>query len=421
MRKIKAHNKPAQKYLCLRVLVSFVFLLTLIFILPSTSSALIGIKEGDKAISFTLKDVNGSAVNAGNSFGKKPVIIVFWELAMSDSFLDYSMDELRFLNEIYSKHNESTAPEIFAVYTPEEDGEVPHDEMERVKNLIKINKIKFPVLIDNGFNIFRKYGVIALPSTIMINKKGEIKFIYPSFPLAAHPLFKKEIDSLMGLVEESKEDASQQKAAESQAVRFYSYAVQMYKKGMLEQAISPLRKSIETTPDYSSARNLMGAILWKKGNFEDARNEFYLASQIDDKSLPAYFNSAVLMYESEDYGSAERYLKKVVDVDDTVAEAHYLLGLLYIKGERDEKAAAELSRALSLFEKRRQSTGYEIHAPSAFHRISTLYALSGLYRKKGDTEEALSLLQRAVEIALGHDMETDNIHLDRGIDVIIDD
>jgi tetratricopeptide (TPR) repeat protein len=346
---------------------------------------------------------------------------VFWELAMSDSFLDYSLDELRFLNEIYSKHNESTALEIFAVYTPEEDGEVPQDEMERVKNLIKINKVKFPVLIDNGFNIFRKYGVIALPSTIMINAKGEIEFIYPSFPLAAHPLFKKKIDSLMGLTDENKEVESQQKAAESQSARFYSYAVQMYKKGMLEQAISPLKKTIEITPDYCSARNLMGAILWKKGNFEDARNEFYMASQIDDESVPAYFNYAVLMYESEDYSSAEEYLKKVIDLDNTVAEAHYLLGLLYIKNKRDEKAASELGTALSLFEKRRESTGYEIHAPSAFHRMSTLYALSGLYRKKGDTEEALSLLQRAAEIALGHNVESDNIHLDRGIDVMIDE
>jgi tetratricopeptide (TPR) repeat protein len=182
-----------------------------------------------------------------------------------------------------------------------------------------------------------------------------------------------------------------------------------------------LKKRIEITPDYCSARNLMGAILWKKGNFEDARNEFYMASQIDDESVPAYFNYAVLMYESEDYSSAEEYLKKVIDLDNTVAEAHYLLGLLYIKNKRDEKAASELGTALSLFEKRRESTGYEIHAPSAFHRMSTLYALSGLYRKKGDTEEALSLLQRAAEIALGYYVESDNIHLDRGIDVMIDE
>ena len=43
-------------------------------------------------------------------------------------------------------------------------------EFDNVRSIVQMNDIKFPVLMDRGFGKFREYGVVALPSTIMINK-----------------------------------------------------------------------------------------------------------------------------------------------------------------------------------------------------------------------------------------------------------
>jgi peroxiredoxin len=395
-------------------------LISVFLLMPSASSALIGAREGEAPIKFTLEDVNGTAIDVGGLFGRKPVIIVFWELPISKSFMDYSMDELRYLNDFYDKHHDSTGLDVIGIYTPEDQGEIPDSEIERVKNLVKVSRIKFTILIDRGFRIFREYGVIALPSTVMIDKSGKIKFIYPSFPMSAQPIFNEEIGSLIGLAPvRAEKEPEKKKGPDSHSVRLYNYALQMYKKGLLEQALSPLKKSIEMDADSPTSHNLMGIILWKRGNLEDSIGEFNKAVTLDKAYVPAHFNYGVLLFESEKYSEAERHFKEALSLNSSMAEAHYVLGLLYKKTNREEEAVGELGTALALFEKSKTASSYEIYAPSAFHRISSLYALSELYRKKGETGKALDVLQKAAQLAIGLDIRTEKENLQRSRDLMI--
>lgn len=402
----------------LYIIIQTTVLIFVILSIPSVSYALIGTREGEAPQTFTLEDLNGVPFDVGALFGSKPLIIVFWELPISKSFIDYSMDELRFLNDYYDKHHDTTGLEVIAIYTPEEDGKVPEGEIERVKNLVKVNRIKFTVLVDTGFKIFREYGVIALPSTVMIDRAGKIKFIYPSFPLAGQPLFAEKIRSLIGLAPAEKEP-EERTGQDSHSVRLYNYALQMYKKGLAEQALSPLRKSVELAPDLSLSHNLMGIILWKRGNFEGAIEEFKKAVTLDKNYVPAHFNYGVLLFESEKYPEAEGHFKEALALNTGMAEARYVLGILYKKTGRDAEAVSELSTALTLFESRKTASVYEIYAPSPFHRISTLYALSELYRKKGETGKALDVLQKAAGLALGLEIKNGKENLQRSRDLMV--
>ena len=60
----------------------------LICLLPINSDALIGLDEGDPPKNIELRDVNGVPVNVKKHFGERPVIIVFWELNLSKSFIN---------------------------------------------------------------------------------------------------------------------------------------------------------------------------------------------------------------------------------------------------------------------------------------------------------------------------------------------
>lgn len=396
-----------------------VVLISVVLTIPSVSSALIGIKEGEAPDKFTLQDLNGAEVDVGGLFGRRPVVIVFWELPISKSFIDYSMDELRFLNDFYEKHHDATGLEIIGIYTPEEEGDIPESEIERVKNLVKVNKIKFTILIDRGFTIFREYGVIALPSTVMVDKGGKIKFIYPSFPLAAQPLIAEELRMLTGLAQPRAAREPAEKGPDSHSIRLYNYALQMYKKGLLEQSLSPLKKSVELDADFPPSHNLMGIVLWKLGNFEGAVEEFNKALALDKAFVPAHFNYGILQFESEKYSEAERHFKEVLALNNGIAEAHCVLGFLYKKTNREEEAVSVFGTALALFEKRKTGPSYEIFAPAAFHRISTLYALSDLYIKKGDTGKALEVLQRAARLALGLEIKNEKESLHKGRDMML--
>lgn len=401
----------------LNLIIIPLFIIASLFLMPANSCALIGLAEGDLPKDIELRDVDGGTVNVAKHFGKSPVIIVFWEQNLSNSFLNYSLDVMRFLNENYEKYHESTGLEIFGIYTPVEEDAIPASEFATVRNLIKINKIKFPVLMDKGFEIFREYGVVALPSTIMINKNGKIEFIYPSFPLAAKKVFAENIETLVGIARPVIEAAEEKKGRDTKARRLYHYALQMYKKGLLEQALSPLKKSMALEPDVAWPHNLMGIILWKSGNFDGAVNEFKEAISIDRQNVQAHFNYGLLLFESGKLNEAEKQLGISMSIDNTVPETHYVLGLLYKKTGRYDEAVNKLRRAVSIYEE--INMGTLVYDPASYHRISAYYALSELYADKGDVKTSREFLRKATRAALGIEGDKDNKPVYRSEDLMI--
>jgi len=368
-------------------------------LIPQDSHALIGIQEGDPPKEVTLNDVNGRTVSLSNHLGKKPVILVFWKLMKNKAFLDYSLNELIFLEEYRQKYHEQTGLEIFGIYTPQDDKKVDESEITEVQNLIMVNKITFPILVDRGLIIFREYGVIALPSTIMIDRAKTIKFIYPSFPIAARQIFTEQIMELVGMVSTAKqEDTEKTKGPGSRSDRLYHYSLQMYKRGLLEQAASPLKKSITLNPDHPWAHNLMGLILSKRGNVEESSAEFAKAIELDQNNVPAHFNYGLLLFDNGKFGESAELLKKSVTLDSNMTEAHLILGLLYKQTGNTDLALSEFGTAFEKFEKRDKGAVTE---QSKFLMISALYALSDLHAAQGNDKEALNALRKAAEIALG--------------------
>jgi tetratricopeptide (TPR) repeat protein len=384
--------------------VLLVSLFVAVILLPVHSPALIGIKEGDKVKNIVLSDLDGKTVNTAKFFGSKPVVLVFWELVLSDSFLDYSLDELRFLNNVYNKYHQKEGLEIFAIYTPEEDSDPPASEISKVRDIITSNKIAFPVLIDNGLKVFREYGVIALPSTIMVNKEGTIEYIYPSFPMAAHKVISDQIKALVGLhsVAEKKPQAVEEPGIDSESHRLYQYSLQMYKSGLQEQAFAALNKSLASDEKYSWAYNLKGVILWKRGNSAAAAEEFQHAIERGN-NIAAHINYAILLSEKGQYEETEKIIKSAsYNRVDLKVRAHYLLGLSYKNMNKIDLAIRELELAESLFDVW-ASEKEDSHFYNFSYRIPILRDLSELYSKNGNSNKAMERLQKAVKIALGEE------------------
>lgn len=382
------------------------------------ADALIGLDEGDLPKKFELKDVNGAPVNVTEHFGRNPVVIVFWEKNMSRSFINYSLDVMRFMNEQYEKYHDSKGLEVFGIYTPEEAKAIPPTEYASVRSMVQMNNIRFPVLMDKDFRIFREYGVVALPSTIMINREGRIKFIYPSFPMAAKKIFAENIKELVGIATPAAMSAEEEeRAAGTKAKRLYRYALQMYKKGLLEQALSPLKKSISLEPHAAMPHNMLGIILWKSGYFDAALEEFEKAIQIDRQNAYVHFNYGLLLYENKKTVEAEKQLDISMAMDADIPHTHYVLGLLYKQTGRTDEAIDMLMRAVSLYEaKDKEAYAYD---PDSFHRISAHYVLSEIYADKGDLKESLVHLRKAVKATIGIEGEESRKTVYRSEDLMI--
>jgi tetratricopeptide (TPR) repeat protein len=235
----------------------------------------------------------------------------------------------------------------------------------------------------------------------MVDKTGKIKFIYASFSIAAHPIISNQINELLGIAKVERKTATVKKREkDTKSHRFYRYALQMYKKNLLEQAFSSLKKSIDLNPDYALSHNLLGIILLKRGNFEGAANEFKRAIQLDDNNVSAYLNYTLLLIEQEDYGEAKKVLVKAPSSEGYFkARAHYLMGIIHKKTKDVDKAIRELTNAYSILEKNAYDKD-ESTDPSYSFRVSILHELSVLYSRKNNDKKALETLHEAFHQAL---------------------
>jgi peroxiredoxin len=123
-----------------------------------------GIKE---ATDFTLQDLSDKYVSL-KDFQGKPVILFFWT-----TWCPYCRSEVKSLNEEYDKMK-SLGIQLLAIDI--------NEPKERVNDFINKNSITYPILLDSGGTVATKYGVVGVPTIVLISKDSKIVHFSNSLP-----------------------------------------------------------------------------------------------------------------------------------------------------------------------------------------------------------------------------------------------
>ena len=116
---------------------------------------------------FTLPDLDGRPVTLGPFLGKKPVLLVFWAT--------------------WCPECKAAIPEINAMATgPLAEklrifGIAFREPREKVARAVKSRGIRYPVLLDGKGKVARAYGVVGIPTYVLIGSDGVI--VYKSHAL----------------------------------------------------------------------------------------------------------------------------------------------------------------------------------------------------------------------------------------------
>ena len=127
---------------------------------PTTPSGDVGPEVGKTAPDFTLTDLDGKTVTLSGLRGK-PVLINFWATWCVPCF-----EEMPYFQTVYDTWTDKGLT-FLSISTGE--------SATRVSGYLQTNGFKFPVLVDNKGNVALKYGIMYLPTTIIIDKDGIIK------------------------------------------------------------------------------------------------------------------------------------------------------------------------------------------------------------------------------------------------------
>jgi cytochrome c biogenesis protein CcmG/thiol:disulfide interchange protein DsbE len=119
-------------------------------------------EEGHQAPDFTLKTLDGKTARLSELRGKKVVLINFWATWCPPCRL-----EMPTMQKIYTEYKDKGF-EVLAV-------NIEPDAKEEISEFMKELRLTFPVLLDHDMKVTRKYRLIGLPVSFLIDRQGIIR------------------------------------------------------------------------------------------------------------------------------------------------------------------------------------------------------------------------------------------------------
>lgn len=123
-----------------------------------------GLGEGEMAPDFILDDLSGKQVKLSSFRGKNFVYLTFWA-----TWCPYCVREIPTQKKMYSEYS-AKGLKILAVNVGS------NDPIKRVTAFYEKHKLPYQVLYDKSSAVSQLYGVQGIPVSILIDRKGIIRY-----------------------------------------------------------------------------------------------------------------------------------------------------------------------------------------------------------------------------------------------------
>ena len=135
-----------------------------------------------QAPNFTLKSLDGKNLKLSEMTGNV-VLINFWA-----SWCGPCREEMPLLNDLHKKYE----PLGFTVL-----GVNVEEDARNARGFLKNFPVDFPVLLDNKNQVSKKYNVIAMPTTVVVGRDGNMRFLHKGYKPGDEEKYRKMVKKLV--------------------------------------------------------------------------------------------------------------------------------------------------------------------------------------------------------------------------------
>ena len=157
------------------------FFLSLLF-LSSFSNLTYAADISGKAQNFTLKSRSGKNLKL-SEFRGQVVMLNFWA-----SWCAPCRQEMPLLEAMYRKYK-SLGFVLLGVNVEEDSS--------KAASLLRNIKVSFPILYDNKNKVSKMYQVSAMPTTIIIDRDGNMRFLHKGYKPGYEKDYQKQVRALI--------------------------------------------------------------------------------------------------------------------------------------------------------------------------------------------------------------------------------
>lgn len=121
---------------------------------------------------FKLSDLYGRQYTLSDYKDRQPVLLFFW-----NTRCDFCKTELVVLNRLYPRLKEEGI-EVLTIDIGE--------PALRVSRFLAALGVELPALLDSSFATASDYGIMGIPTFVLVNKNGEAVFMDNYFPVRSY-------------------------------------------------------------------------------------------------------------------------------------------------------------------------------------------------------------------------------------------
>ncbi len=347
------------------------------FLMVPTAATLQGLQAGMEAPDFSLRDLAGENKNFQTVKGTKITIVIFWS-----TWSAKSEKALLRLEKLYQKYKDKG----LSVVAVNVDGqEINGTALAEIKAKFEKMQLSYPLLIDYGLLAFHDYGVIAVPSTLVLDGERVIQYELSGFPLIGS---EEMADFVASNFEEKKSEAAPQKTGykpDKKALRNYNMGLGILKsRRMADTAEMWFKKATEADPGFLMPYLGLGKFYVARDNIAQAKEQFEKAISIDSANPVALCELAFILIKEGRLAESRQMLDSALKSDESYLPCYYYSGIaLSREGKLDE--------ALRSFE---NASNINPHDPNTY-----IYKAE-VFEENKKFQEASEAYQKALELIL---------------------